>query len=81
MYYVQRYIYISRLNFCLISLKCFIEGCYEGYLKNNTAKGDRPNDWCKVNIKQEAASGPIKPNVDDCNCRWLANTNNIVISL
>lgn len=35
--------------------------------KVNTAKGDRPNGWCKVNIKQEFMSGPIKPNVDDCN--------------
>ncbi len=31
------------------------------------AKGDRPNDWCKVNIKQHVMPGPIKPNVDDCN--------------
>lgn len=68
MRYPQRYIYISRLNLPVIVNKCFIEGCYEGYFKKvNTAKGDRPNGWCKVNIKQEVMSGPIKPNVDDCN--------------
>ncbi len=37
------------------------------FKKVNTAKGDGPNDWCKVNIKQHVTSSPLKPNVDDCN--------------